>query len=79
MSPDNQLKEQLERLKNNVVKGFSVKEGMHDAKNNEKTLDDESVIFKEFADKLITQTSDSKRTVRQVQDAQFFFLSGRSL
>ena len=44
-----------------------------------KMLDDESITFKEFADKLITQILDSKRTVRQVQDDQFFCLSGRSL
>jgi hypothetical protein len=43
MSPDNQLKEQLELLKNNIVKSFSIKEVRHDEKNNERILDDKSL------------------------------------
>jgi len=43
MSPNNQLEEQLKILRNNVVKGFSVKEGKHDSKSNERILDDESL------------------------------------
>ena len=48
MSPDNQLKEQLELLKNNIVKSFSIKEVRHDEKNNERILDDKSLESLEF-------------------------------